>query len=170
MQKQVEYLGWLLTTNGLEPQPKKIEAMKRIQPPKNTKQLLKMLLGMVNLYRDLWPKRSETLAPLNKIASTHGKLNWKWGNEQQKAFKKAKDMLLKEARLSYPDFSKPFDLYTDASDLQLGATLVQEGKPLGFYTRKLNSAQMNYTIGEKELLVLRHLSRLQWRQGSEFYY
>jgi ribonuclease HI len=79
-------------------------------------------------------------------------LNWKWGEEQQKAFKKAKDMLSKEARLSYPDFSKPFDLYTDASDLQLGATLVQEGKPLGFYTRKLNSAQMKYTVGEMELL------------------
>jgi hypothetical protein len=151
MQKQVEYLGWLLTTNGLKPQPKKIKAMKRIQPPKNTKQL-KMFLGMVNFYRNLWPKRSETLAPLNKIASKHGKLNWKWGDEQQKAFEKAKDMLSKEARLSYLDFSKPFDLYTDASDLQLGAILVQEGKPLGFYTRKLNSAQMNYTVGEKELL------------------
>ena len=151
MQKEVEYLGWLLTTKGLEPQPKKIEAMKRIKAPKNTKQL-KMFLGMVNFYRDLWPKRSETLAPLNKIASKTGKLNWKWTNEHQKAFEKAKDMLSKEARLSYPDFSKPFDLYTDASDLQLGATLVQEGKPLGFYTRKLNSAQMNYTVGEKELL------------------
>jgi hypothetical protein len=92
------------------------------------------------------------LTPLNKIASKTGKLNWKWGDEQQKAFEKAKDMLSKKARLSYPDFSKPFDLYTDASDLQLGATLVQEGKPLGFYTRKLNSAQMNYTVGKKELL------------------
>jgi hypothetical protein len=54
--------------------------------------------------------------------------------------------------LSYSDFSKPFDLYTDASDLQLGATPVQEGKLLGFYTRKLNPAQMNYTVGVKELL------------------
>ena len=54
--------------------------------------------------------------------------------------------------LAYPDFEKPFDLYTDASDLQLGATLVQDGKPIGFYTRKLNSAQLNYTVGEKELL------------------
>ena len=61
-------------------------------------------------------------------------------------------MLKKAAVLAYPDFEKPFDLYTDASDLQLGATLVQEGKPIGFYTRKLNSAQMNYTVGEKELL------------------
>jgi hypothetical protein len=89
---------------------------------------------------------------LNKIASKTGKLNWKWGEERQKAFEKAKDILSKEARLSYPNFSKPFDLYTDASDLQLGARLVQEGKPLGFFTRELNSAQMNYTVGEKELL------------------
>ena len=61
-------------------------------------------------------------------------------------------MLCKHAMLAYPDFEKPFDLYTDASDLQLGATLVQDGKPIGFYTRKLNSAQLNYTVGKKELL------------------
>ena len=45
-----------------------------------------------------------------------------------------------------------FNLYSDASDIQLGATLVQKGKPLGFYTRKMNAAQLNYTVGEKELL------------------
>ena len=57
-----------------------------------------------------------------------------------------------EAKLAFPAFSKPFHLYTDASDIQLGATLVQDGKPLGFYTRKLNGAQRSYTTGEKELL------------------
>ena len=61
-------------------------------------------------------------------------------------------MLCKHTVLAYPDFKKPFDLYTDASDLQLGATLVQDGKPIGLYTRKLNSAHTEYTIGEKELL------------------
>ena len=63
-------------------------------------------------------------------------------------------MLSQEAVLQYPDFKKPFHLFTDASDVQLGATLVQDGKPLGFYTRKLNSAQKNYTVGEKELLSI----------------
>ena len=57
-----------------------------------------------------------------------------------------------KAKLAFPDFSKPFHLYTDASNIQLGATLVQDGKPLGFYTRKLNKAQQSYTVGEKELL------------------
>ena len=42
-------------------------------------------------------------------------------------------MIQKKALLQYPDFTKPFDLFTDASDIQLRATLVQEGKPLGFF-------------------------------------
>ena len=61
-------------------------------------------------------------------------------------------MLKKEALLAFPDFTKTFHLYTDASDRQLGATVVQEGKPLGFYTRKLNAAQKNHTAQERELL------------------
>ena len=79
-------------------------------------------------------------------------MNWLWEKVHQQAFDEAKKMLCKHAMLAYPDFKKPFDLYTDASDLQLGATLVQSGKPIGFYTRKLNSAQRNYTVDEKELL------------------
>ena len=51
-----------------------------------------------------------------------------------------------------PDFGKPFDVYTDANDLQLGVTLIQDGKLLSFYTRQLNSAQYNYAVGKKELL------------------
>ena len=54
--------------------------------------------------------------------------------------------------LAYPDFSKPFVLYTDASDYQLGAVITQDGKPLAFYSRKLNAAQKYYTTQEKELL------------------
>ena len=65
------------------------------------------------------------------------------------AFKEAKEMIMTEAKLAFPDFTKPFHLYTDASNIQLGATLVQDGKPLGFYTRKLNKAQRSYTVGEK---------------------
>ena len=61
-------------------------------------------------------------------------------------------MIKTEVKLAFPDFTKPFHLYTDASNIQLEATLVQNGKPLGFYTRKLSDTQVNYTVGEKELL------------------
>jgi RNase H-like domain found in reverse transcriptase len=56
--------------------------------------------------------------------------------------------------LSFPDFNKPFEIHTDASDFQLGAVIMQERKPVAFYSRKLNSAQRNYTTGEREMLSI----------------
>jgi hypothetical protein len=56
--------------------------------------------------------------------------------------------------LNFPDFSNPFHIYTDASDKQLGAVIKQNKKPIAFYSRKLNSAQQRYTIGEQELLSI----------------
>ena len=92
MQQEVEYLGFLLTSDGIKPQPKKIEAMTRTKLPTNSKQL-KRFLGMVNFYRDVWPRRSYVLALLANLSSKTGKMNWIWGQIQQQAFVEAKAML-----------------------------------------------------------------------------
>ena len=55
-------------------------------------------------------------------------------------------MLAQEGILDYPDFSKSFVIRSDVSDVQLGAMISQDGKPLAYYTRKQNSAQKNYTM------------------------
>ena len=115
MKSEVDYLGFLLTKDGIRPQPKKVEAMLRMKPPTNQKQL-KMFLGMINFYRDMWPRRSHVLAPLNKLAGMKSKKDWKWEESHQTSFLEAKDMLKKEALLAFPDFTKTFHLYTDASD------------------------------------------------------
>jgi hypothetical protein len=65
-----------------------------------------------------------------------------------------KQKVSQETLLAFPDFEKEFHLYTDASNKQLGAVIMQEGKPLAFYSRKLNSAQTRYTTGEQELLSI----------------
>ena len=63
-------------------------------------------------------------------------------------------MICKETLLIYPDWNKPFEIHTDASDYQLGAVISQNGKPIAFFSRKLNKAQKNYTTTEKELLSI----------------
>ena len=62
--------------------------------------------------------------------------------------------MAREVILAFPDFNKPFHIYTDASDTQLGAVITQEGKPIAFYSKKLNPAQTRYTTMEKELLSI----------------
>lgn len=151
MQQELDYLGYLLTPSGICPQPKKVEAIKRILPPKTRRQL-RRFLGMINYYRDMWRKRSHILAPLTALASNKAK--WIWSKPQQSAFEEAKQMVLRETILTYPDFTQPFHIYTDASNFQLGAVIMQKKKPLAFYTRKLNKAQAKYTVGEQELLSI----------------
>jgi hypothetical protein len=72
--------------------------------------------------------------------------------EQHQAFQWIRNTIARQVLLKYPDFTKPFDIFTNASDYQLGAVISQEGWPIAFYSRKLNSAQRNYTTMEKELL------------------
>jgi CRISPR/Cas system CMR-associated protein Cmr5 small subunit len=59
----------------------------------------------------------------------------------------------RETLLSFPDFSKLFHIYADASDYQLGSVIMQDGKLLAFYSSKLDKAQRNYTTGEQEKLM-----------------
>ena len=100
----------------------------------------------------MWKRRSALLAPLTALTSDN--VPWKWEKEHQTAFDAIKKIISRETLLSYPDFDKPFDIHTDASDLQLGAVISQNNKPIAFYSRKLNPAQTRYTTTEKELLAI----------------
>jgi transposase InsO family protein len=82
------------------------------------------------------------------------KTKWNWTEECQRSFEEMKRVMSKETLLAFPDFEDTFHIYTDASDYQLGAVIMQKGKPLAFYSRKLNAAQKRYTTGEQELLSI----------------
>ena len=107
-------------------------------------------IGIDNYYQDMWFCRSELLAPLTSLTSS--KVEVEWLPTHQLAFDKIKKVIETEVLLSYPDFEKPFHIYTDASDHQLGAVIMQDKKPLAFYSRNLNATQRRYTITKRELL------------------
>ncbi len=149
--QECNYLGYVISRTGIHPQPKKVDAILWLEPP-NNKRELRCLIGLINYYRDVWPQQLHLMAPLTAMISKN--VPFKWLPLHQKAFDDLKRVISKEVLLSYPDFNKPFDIHTDASDLQLGAVISQNNKPIAFYSRKLNSTQKNYTVGEKELLSI----------------
>lgn len=144
--KKVDYLGYTLKTIGVEPQVKKIAPILSFAPPATKKQL-RGFLGFVNYYKKLWHHSSHTLEPLTRVFGS--KTKFIWTEEQDKAFKSIKKIMARKKLLSYPDFSKPFDIFTDASEYQLGGVITQSGMLIAFYSRKLNNAQCNYTTMEK---------------------
>jgi hypothetical protein len=86
------------------------------------------------------------------------KVKFEWHSSHQQAFDKIKKVIVTEIQvlLCYPYFNKPgsFHLYTDASDHQLGAVIMQDKKPTAFYSRKLNTAQKGYTTTERDRELL----------------
>jgi hypothetical protein len=79
---------------------------------------------------------------------------WKWTDAHHKAFNKAKKIVAHDVMLAYPNFNKEFVIHTDASHTQLGAMISQDGKPIAFFSRKLNGAQTWYMTTERELLSI----------------
>ena len=150
-QSELDYLGFKITREGIMPLPDKVEAIKNIAVP-TTKKQLRSFIGLINYYRDMWKHRSDILTPLSAMTSKQAK--WNWDTKCQKAFDSIKKIVSRETLLSYPNFNEPFDIHTDASKLQLGAVISQKGKPIAFYSRKLNPAQVNYTTTERELLSI----------------
>jgi hypothetical protein len=97
----------------------------------------------------MWPCHAHILAPLTALIKSK---DFKLGPNQQKAFDEMQTLMATDAILVFPDHNLEFEIETDTSDYQLGAVIKQNGRLVVYYSRKLTSAQKNYSTIEKELL------------------
>jgi hypothetical protein len=115
---------------------------------------LRQFIGCVNFYRDMWPGRAHVLQPLTDQSGLKKGAPIQWTDAHQQAFDKMCYLMAVDALAVYPDHNKWFDVYTGASDFQLGTCIMQDSRPVTYFSRKLNKAQQNYTTMEKELLSI----------------
>jgi hypothetical protein len=119
---------------------------------------------MVQYYHDLWARQSKTLAPLTSLvgecsqtktskAKGTKKAPWHWDEVHQRTFNHVKATITKDVVLAHPDYSKVFEIYTDASSKQLGAVITQDNRPIAFFSWKLSNTQCKHSVTEIELLV-----------------
>ena len=159
MQDEVAYLGHIVGRGGLRVDPKKVAAVQEWTVPQDVGQL-RSFLGLTNYFRKFLENYSTVVAPLTRMTGKN--VQWKWTKECQQAFVRVRNMLVHAPVLVLPDFNKPFTVVTDASDLGLGAVLLQEDHPVAFESRKLSSAEQAYHTSEKEMLAVVHALRT-WR-------
>ncbi len=180
---EIEYLGYVLTRDGIKPQSNKVQAILVIEPPTGVKQL-RHFLGMVQYYHDLWERRSNMLAPLISLVGECGqtkttkakgtkKVPWHWDEVHQRAFDHVKATITKDVVLAYPDYSKVFKVYTDASSKQLGAVITQDNRPIALFSRKLSNTQRKYSFTKIELLAivkpLKEFKGMLWGQNIKVF-
>lgn len=154
-QAEVKYLGHIIGRSGVKPDPQLTEAIRTFPTPQTVKQL-QSYLGIANYYRKYCSNYAEITKPLTRLLKKD--TPFVWSDDCEVSFQKVKEMLTNAPVLSYPDFSKPFILSCDASNYALGCVLSQEidgvEKPIGYASRQLNNAEINYSTTEKECLAL----------------
>ena len=152
----VRYLGHLITNEGISTDPEKVKDLLDRPTPTNKAELLSFTAAAA-WYRRFIPGFSAIVSPLHQL--TLQKTEWKWDDNAEDAFNHLRQLLTHAPILQQADLSKPFKLYTDASDFALGAVLVQgdsvEGeRPIEFASRRLVGAEIRYTTTEKEALAV----------------
>ncbi|KAJ1177696.1 hypothetical protein NDU88_002948 [Pleurodeles waltl] len=156
----ISYLGYIIGDGKLRPQMSKIEAISNAPNPK-TKKDLRSFLGLVGYYRRFIPAYSTLAAPLTDLlAKSLPNILAPFSEIQRASLDTLRSILTTEPVLQCPDFSKPFHLYTDASNVGLGGVLAQpdqDGRdhPIVFISRKLLPRECHYPIIEKECLAIK---------------
>lgn len=154
MKTEINYLGYKINSKGITCENSfKLSQCPR---PKDVK-TLQQFLGLANYFRRFVPSFSTLASPLYKLL--RGNISFNWDEECEQAFLKLKNILNEATVLAHPDYTKDFILFTDASNIAIGACLAQanddgELQPLSYFSKTLSKTQQNYSTTKKEALGL----------------
>ncbi|GFU75003.1 retrovirus-related Pol polyprotein from transposon 297 [Trichonephila clavipes] len=148
---QLKYLGLIINKEGIKTDKTKVQSIVKMKPPRNSKEVSKFI-GMPQWYAKFIKIYADLCEPLYNLKRKFKKFIW--SIEAQKAFDVIKAAITKAPVLKLPDFKKPFELFTDASSIGVGAVLNQEQRPVVFVSRTLSTAEGNYMVTERECLAV----------------
>ena len=153
-QNKVEFLGHIISKNGIELNPNKIEAINNLKIPTNVHEL-RRVLGLFNFVTKFISKAQENLSPMNELLKKG--VCWRWDKTQQQAFDYMKRALSRAPALAYFETNTPIVVSSDASSYALGGVLMlRHGnilKPVSYVSRSLTASEKNYAQIKKELLA-----------------
>ena len=159
MQTEIPYLRHLVSEKGIRMDPEKVKAIMEWPAIKTIKQL-QAFLGLMGYYRKFIKDFAHHAGPLTDLLKKES-MN-EWGDEHETVKQTLIKMLTEAPLLQSPDYSKPFTVTTDASDIALGAVLSQGDKPVAFLSKTFNTTECNWTIYEKELFTIIYALR-KWQ-------
>lgn len=163
---RTKYLGFIISTNGIEVDPEKIEAITKWKVPRNVK-AVQSFLGFCNFYRRFIKDYGRVAHPLHNLCRKD--LPWYFDASCKTAFETLQRMLTTTPLLQHYNRDYETQLETDASDGVVAGVMSQRKKgsddewlPVGYYSKTMNPAEMNYQIHDKEMLAIVQ-SFKQWR-------
>ena len=140
---EVTYIGHRLASNGLKPDPKKVEAIVNMPTPKDLPEL-RRFLGMVNYLSKFLPNLSTVTDSLRKLEEKD--TVWCWEDHHDQAIAEVKKMITQEPVLKFYDATQPMTLQCDASQTGLGATILQQGQLVAFASRALTDTRVGKNV------------------------
>ncbi|CAI7885742.1 unnamed protein product [Closterium sp. NIES-53] len=157
LQDRLEFLGHVISADGVEIDPKKFATIQAWHAPTNLTEL-QSFLGFVNYVRWFVPDMAKLTAPLTDLLRKG--VEYTWGEKEQVAFSALKNILCSPPVLRIADPHRPFELVNNASDIVVGAVLLQDFgnglQPIAYESRKLHPPERNYPIHDCEMRAIVH--------------
>ncbi|KAD6795232.1 hypothetical protein E3N88_06128 [Mikania micrantha] len=149
--REVQFLGHVISPEGIMVDPAKVEAVMKWNPPKTPTEV-RSFLGLAGYYRRFIQDFSRIATPLTKL--TRKEVKYDWGPTQVQAFEELRKRLTEAPILALPDGNEDMVVYSDASYLGLGCVLMQRGKVIAYASRQLKTHETNYPTHDLELAAV----------------